>query len=129
MEAEGADNDSGTRDETPPLGEGSPAIDSGDNASVPPEVTTDLDDRERIVNGTVDRGAYEYNPLPGDIDQDGDVDLADHAAFAECMRGPNLVPNPTPPPSAGECLEAFDFNLDNDVDLADFAVFQEAFTG
>ena len=80
------------------------------------------------MNDTVDRGAYEHNPL-GDIDHDGDVDLADYAAFAECMRGPNLVPNPTPPPTASECLETFDADLDNDVDLSDMAVFQDAFIG
>jgi len=37
----------------------SPAIDAGDNAAVPPGVTTDLDGNPRIVNGTVDMGAYE----------------------------------------------------------------------
>lgn len=38
----------------------SPAIDAGDNTVV--TTPTDLDDRPRIVNSTVDMGAYEYQP-------------------------------------------------------------------
>ena len=37
----------------------SPAIDAGNNASLPPGVTTDLDGLSRIFDGTVDMGAYE----------------------------------------------------------------------
>lgn len=50
------------------LSPGSPAIDAGDNAAVPPEVTRDLDGNPRIVDGdgdlveTVDIGAYELVP-------------------------------------------------------------------
>jgi predicted outer membrane repeat protein len=40
----------------------SPCIDAGDNSLVPSGVTTDLDGSNRIVNGTVDMGAYEYQP-------------------------------------------------------------------
>jgi parallel beta-helix repeat protein/predicted outer membrane repeat protein len=38
----------------------SPCIDAGDNSAVPSGVTTDLDSKPRIINGTVDMGAYEY---------------------------------------------------------------------
>ncbi|MCX5639026.1 MAG: right-handed parallel beta-helix repeat-containing protein, partial [Planctomycetota bacterium] len=41
---------------------GSPCIDTGDSSAVPPSVTTDLDGKPRIVNGTVDMGAYECGP-------------------------------------------------------------------
>ncbi len=39
---------------------GSPVIDQGDNAAVPPEVTTDLDGNPRIAGSRVDMGAYEW---------------------------------------------------------------------
>ena len=38
---------------------GSPAIDAGNNALIPPGVTTDQRDLPRIVNGVVDIGAFE----------------------------------------------------------------------
>ena|GEM_PF-6507586 len=50
------------------LAEGSQAIDKGDNAYVPEGVTTDLAGNPRIVGGTVDIGAYEYQETgPGPI--------------------------------------------------------------
>jgi len=38
----------------------SPCIDAGSNAALPSRITTDLDGKPRIVNGTVDMGAYEF---------------------------------------------------------------------
>jgi len=58
---------------------------------------------------------------PQDLDQDGDIDAADFALFADCMDGPGVV-------VPSEC-DAADFRGDGDVDLEDFADFQTRFTG
>lgn len=62
--------------------------------------------------------------LLGDLDGDGDVDLADFAAFAECLNGPDNSPAPTCSPDVDADLDG-----DGDVDLHDFATFQANFTG
>ncbi len=52
----------------------SPCIDAGDNAAVPPSVLIDLDGKPRIVNGTVDMGAFELQGRPWlTITRDDDV--------------------------------------------------------
>ncbi len=60
-------------------------------------------------------------PDPGDLDQDGDVDVNDYAIFESCLTGPEggLL--------AG-CVPA-DLHADSDVDLQDFAVLSLNFTG
>jgi hypothetical protein len=60
----------------------------------------------------------------GDLDGDGDVDLADFALFGQCFGGANLPP-------AGGCPVGVDadFDDDGDVDLTDFAIFAQNFTG
>ena len=65
----------------------------------------------------------------GDFDADGDVDLDDYAALADCLAGPDEVPSPSATECVDACLATFDANADNDVDFTDFAEFQEAFTG
>jgi hypothetical protein len=52
----------------------------------------------------------------GDADADGDIDLADHADFVECLTGPSG--NATPP------CTLVDLDADGDVDLGDFRDFQ-----
>ena len=59
--------------------------------------------------------------MPGDCDDDGDVDLQDFFAFQTCFTGPVG-------PVAPGC-ECVDFNSDDDVDLQDFLAFQTSFTG
>jgi len=60
--------------------------------------------------------------LPGDADDDGDLDLDDHAELHAVLAGPTACP-----PSFA--ARVFDFDGDADVDLADAGAFQEAFTG
>ena len=72
VDADGADDVTGSADDDLRLGSGSPAIDAGDNEAVPADVTTDLAGHPRFVdtpeipdtgNGMppiVDMGAYEF---------------------------------------------------------------------
>jgi len=55
--------------------------------------------------------------VPGDFDDDGDVDLDDFANWDACATGPGQGS------CADECC-AFDFDGDDDVDLHDFAALQ-----
>ena len=58
-------------------------------------------------------------PVEGDFDNDGNVDLDDYAIFCECMSGGGGC---TP-----EQSEACDLSGDGDIDLEDFALFQSLF--
>ena len=61
----------------------------------------------------------------GDVNLDGQVDLADFAVLANCLAGPN-----TGPPLSGCDVGQFshaDLDGDADVDLADVAAFQKAY--
>jgi hypothetical protein len=59
VDADGADNVPGTEDDNLRLLLASPCIEAGDNSAIPPSLITDLDGNPRIINGTVDMGAYE----------------------------------------------------------------------
>ncbi len=61
--------------------------------------------------------------VPGDLDDDGDVDLDDFAVLASCLAGPNVT---TPPPTCTD-FTGSDLDNDNDVDLDDFRDFQGNF--
>lgn len=58
---------------------------------------------------------------PGDMDQDGDIDIADLNSFFFCMQGPAIVY-----PVGQFCLRG-DADENRTVDLADFVNFQENF--
>lgn len=127
-DADGPDNTYGTEDDNGRLSAASPSVNTGDNSAIPSGITFDLDQSPRIANTTVDRGAYEYAPLPGDFDNDGDIDIADYAELADCLSGPDTTPSPTPPTTVQQCLSVFDFDADEDIDLQDAASFTNAFT-
>ncbi|MHC4610958.1 MAG: golvesin C-terminal-like domain-containing protein, partial [Planctomycetota bacterium] len=103
---------------------GSPCVNEGDPAFVAPAGQTDIDGELRVQGGFVDMGADETPFWDGDADHDGDVDLDDFAALADCLGGPGEVPSPPPPMSTADCLDVFDFDEDGDVDLLSFAEFR-----
>jgi predicted outer membrane repeat protein len=119
----GPDGEAGTEDDDLRLRVDSPCIDAGDNMSVPPDATEDLDGAERSVeawcvpdtgraDGTrppIDIGAYEHAPsCVADASCDGVVDVVD-LAFVLIAWGP-----------CGAC--AADFNGDGHVDSADLVL-------
>ncbi len=125
------------------LSSGSPCIDAGDNTAVPVDVEFDrhmlprfVDDPDTPDTGNTDAsrpmtdmGAFEFQlALPGDYDEDGDVDLADHASLTACLFGPDQTLTPAPPITEQACLDAFDADGDADVDLSDAARFAESLT-
>jgi parallel beta-helix repeat protein len=66
------------------------------------------------ISAMVDMGAYEraeWPAAPGDLDHDGDVDVADFGLFCDCWLGPNGSVDPA-------CNGA-DLNGDSYVDLCD----------
>ena|GEM_PF-2701933 len=87
--------------------------------------STGLNEHEGFFGDCDGIAAYQLYGLPGDLDDDGDVDLADYATFEGCLVGPDVL---TPP---GGCTQEdfyqADMDHDGDVDLGDFSEFQEAF--
>jgi hypothetical protein len=102
-----------------------------------PNTPQDYYDLVFAVAGKYDNGDLFYwdehfylhvGPLPGDCDEDGDVDLNDFSVFSNCMGGPEnaVVPPSCPGPDQ---FDAADLDDDGDVDLQDAAVFWIYFTG
>ena len=95
VDADGADDVIGTKDDDLRLLPGSPCIDAGDNSAIMAGVIVDLDGNPRIMNGIVDMGAYEGGVAPppdvyyvdavnGDNSNDG---LTLETAFATIQKG------------------------------------------
>jgi hypothetical protein len=83
-------------------------VDVGDNSSVPPVSTTDIDGEQRIFNDTVDMGADEVVTNPIDLDNNGIVDYSELAVLTnEWLQ------------SGGELQS--DFYEDDFIDFADYA--------
>ncbi|MFH1369829.1 MAG: right-handed parallel beta-helix repeat-containing protein [Planctomycetota bacterium] len=81
-------------------------IDLGDNTSIPPESTMDIDGEQRIFNNIADIGADEAVTNPFDLDNDGSVDYYELNILADEWLLAGLQT---------------DFNSDGIVDFADFA--------
>jgi internalin A len=71
LDAAGADDVVGTPDDDLRLQPGSPCIDKGDNAAVPPEAATDQQGDPRIISNAVDMGAYEFGAMPAPSETGG----------------------------------------------------------
>lgn len=87
-------------------------IDLGDNTSLPPDSTSDIDGEERVFNSIVDIGADEVITNPFDLDTDGRVDYYE----IDVLTDEWLL---TTPP-----LQT-DFNSDGIVNFEDFAPFAQ----
>jgi hypothetical protein len=132
-DADGPDGVVGTEDDDLRLSPGSPCIDAGDNTAVPSGIVTDLDGNPRFVDDPftpdtgnpgapgppiVDMGAYEYQPMAGDLDGDGDVDAADYAAFLAAFG--HAVGDPEYSPSA-------DLDGDGMITLVDYQLWLQCY--
>lgn len=126
LDPAGQDQVLGTSDDDVRLRPGSPAIDSGDNAALPPALLIDFAGSARRVDisaipdtgagsaPVVDRGAHEFTSgqcQSGDMDADGLVTLADLPLFVDAVL--------TAPP--GSCIG--DMNLDGLHDALDMQSF------
>jgi len=76
--------------------DGSPCINAGDNGAVLAAIITDLDGNDRIGDGTVDMGAYEYYPTNiNNINIDTILNFFDQSVDNKTLRGTGLFPKVT----------------------------------
>ncbi len=96
---------------------------SGDELRV--RFSTDDSPNDSLTEAAVDEfvvQALQCARVLGDADGDGDVDLTDYEALADCWRGPDTG-------STGGTCALLDIDSDRHVDLKDFRVFQNRYTG
>lgn len=96
------------------LATGSSGIDTGSNAAAA-SIAVDFDLSPRVLNNTVDMGAYEFiaKTCTGDLNKDGFVDDSDFVRFADAYN--NLLDRRA------------DFTADLLTDDSDFVIFADAY--
>lgn len=99
----------------------------------PPESIRLVTDASGQLIGSASLGTMTFTRvLQGDLDEDGDVDLADYLVLFDCFAGPG---EPISDACCSRnrrrdpCDSPADFDEDGDVDLNDILIFQAAFTG
>ncbi len=123
VDADGIDNLPGTEDDDRRLAAGSPCVNTGGNAEIPPDAADldgdantaeplpfDADGNPRVFGAAVDVGAYEFGsapvPCPWDVNGDGTVNTVDFLSLLQ-----QWGTDPGGPP---------DINGDGTVDTVDF---------
>jgi hypothetical protein len=94
LDPDGLDNVVGTTDDDLHVPGNSPCVNTGTNAAVPASGNTDLDGAPRILEGTVDMGAYEFGP---DCNSNNSEDYADIAGGLSADCTGNGVPDECEP--------------------------------
>ena len=83
VDTDGEDNIFGTEDDDLRLLQNSLCIDAGDNSAITQSVVTDLGGNPRIVNETVDMGAYEFRlPPTSELVYTGQVTASEDDGYA-----------------------------------------------
>jgi hypothetical protein len=118
VDANGPDDSIGTEDDNLRLLPDSPCIDAGNNSAVPGGIVTDLDGRDRFVDGDcnttviVDMGAFEFTyAYIGDFDGNCAMDFFDFAIQAGYWMADELLVDIAPTPAG-----------DGVVDIKDLAI-------
>lgn len=125
IDADGIDNIAGTEDDDLRLPDGSSCFNAGDNTALLPDVADldsdgdtaeltplDMSGNLRIINGTVDMGAYEFEKYSADFNGDLPVDLYDFCILAQQWL------------KTGDSYQT-DLIEDNKIDELDLAAFAE----
>ncbi|NLE57048.1 MAG: DUF2961 domain-containing protein [Planctomycetes bacterium] len=88
-------------------------------------IQVDIECRYALVGAEYTSVAFWYQlpSVPGNLDNDCDVDQDDLSMFETCASGPGI------PHAGGEACQLADFDDDSDVDQFDFSVFQRCYSG
>jgi hypothetical protein len=88
-------------------------------------IQVDIECRYALVGAEYTSVAFWYRlpPVPGNFDNDCDVDADDLGIFEACASGPGI------PHAGSEACQQADSDSDNDVDQSDFGIFQRCYSG